>query len=127
VPTLLNNVRIVDFLADLEGVDLTATFFKGVERLPPAHRLVCTDAALSITRFCQLPSLLGTSDRPFHDLVEEFRHIFTIAVKARLRSTERVGAMLSGGLDSTSVVAIASRLRREDGFLALPVFSALSR
>jgi len=56
---------------------------------------------------------------------EAFREIFTEAVRCRLRSAFPVGSMLSGGLDSSSIVCIARRLLQEHGGGPLHTFSAV--
>lgn len=125
VPARVNLVRVADFLADLEGADLTSTFYRDVERLPPAHLLICEDAWVSTRRYWSLTPgepLTGSAEEQTRELL----HLFEQAVGDRLRSTGRLGAMLSGGLDSSSVVAIAARLRRQSGEGPLPTFSAIS-
>jgi asparagine synthase (glutamine-hydrolysing) len=124
VPIRLNEVRIAEFLEDIEGADLTSTFYLGVQRLPPGYLLVLRDGELQLRRFHTLirpePLQLG-SDEAY---AEAFLDVFEQAVEARLRrSTGRVGAMLSGGLDSSSIVAVASR---SEAMERLPVFSAVS-
>jgi asparagine synthase (glutamine-hydrolysing) len=60
------------------------------------------------------------------DYAEAFLDVFTEAVRCRLRSHGRVGSMLSGGMDSGSVVAVASELLEKEGRGPLPTFSAIS-
>src|SRR2546427_9053527 len=54
-----------------------------------------------------------------------FREIFTDAVQCRLRSAFPVGSMLSGGLDSSSIVCVARELLRQNGGHPLHTFSAV--
>ena len=103
VPPPINEARIADFLDDLEGVDLTSTFFEEIYRLPPAHALTVGAEGVSIRRYWELqapPPLDLPSDEAY---AEAFLEVFTEAVRCRLRSAGPVGAMLSGGMDSGSV------------------------
>jgi asparagine synthase (glutamine-hydrolysing) len=91
------------------------TLFAGVLQLPPGHYLELRshDLALPLRpqRWYQLtPSpFTGTME----EAAVEFRHLFTDAIKLRLRSDVPVGSCLSGGLDSSSIVCIANALLRE--------------
>lgn len=125
VPARLNLVRVADFLVDLEGADLTSTFYRDVERLPPAHLLLCEGKRVAIRRYWSLEpqAPLGGSPR---EQESEFLHLFEQSVGERLRCAGRVGAMLSGGLDSSAVVAVATRLQRDRGGEPLPTFSGTS-
>ncbi len=125
VPRRINEARIADFLEDLEGIDLTSTFFEKVYRLPPAHALTVTATGLSVCRYWELqapPSLNLPSDEAY---AQAFREVFTEAVKCRLRSPGPVGSMLSGGMDSGSVAAVAARLLASEGRGPLRTFSAI--
>src|SRR2546425_12685608 len=59
------------------------------------------------------------------EYAEAFREIFTEAVRCRLRSAFPVGSMLSGGLDSSSIVCVARKLLADDGGGKLHTFSAI--
>lgn len=125
VPKELNPGRIADFLDNLEGCDLTETFYADVSRLPPAHTLTLTNQGVRLRKYWQIQvpaQLLFKSDDEY---VEAFLEVFRTAVHCRLRSASRVGAMLSGGMDSSSVVAIAAELLTEEGAGPLPTFSAV--
>jgi len=122
----LNEGRIADFLVgELEGIDKTSTFFTDVYRLPPAHTLTVSPKELRIQRYWTLEAgseLRLSSDE---DYADAFRHVFTQAVKCRLRSADRIGSMLSGGMDSGSVVAVARTLLAETGEPPLSTFSGI--
>ena len=125
VPPRINETRIADFLMDLEALDVTSTFFEEIYRLPAAHVLRITAEGHSLRRYWQLrsgPTLKLASDQSYSDA---FLEVFTQAVRCRLRSPGPVGAMLSGGLDSGSVVAVASRLIAERGNEPLKTFSVV--
>jgi asparagine synthase (glutamine-hydrolysing) len=123
----LNESRIADYLVlELEGIDQTSTFFRHVHRLPPAHSLVVSPAGVRIDRYWTLdagePLQLG-SDRDYSDA---FLEHFTRAVDRRLCSSGTTGSMLSGGLDSGAVVAVARDLLAAAGAPHLQTFSATS-
>ena len=87
-----------------EGED---TFFEAVKSLPPAHRLTLDvrTGGLRVSRWYEVPAGETTADpRAFRALLED-------AVRLRLRSDVDVGTCLSGGLDSSSIVAITASLR----------------
>jgi len=80
------------------------TIFEKIYRLPPAHLLICQNGRCSVTRYWELhprPHQIGSED----DLMEEFRCRFREAVKLRMVSDVPLGAFLSGGIDSSAVVA----------------------
>lgn len=126
IPNRINEGRIADFLEEyLEGIDFTETFFEQVFRLPPAHILTVDAAGLNIQRYWKLtpgPELKLPSDAAYE---EAFREVFTQAVQCRLRCNGPVGSMLSGGMDSGSVVAVATRLLADQCRGPLHTFSAV--
>lgn len=83
---------------------------KGVEKLPPGHaaRYRLDSGAFSAWRWWQLPRLDADEDVPVEQLVDEAEALLHDAVRLRLRSDVPVGVLLSGGLDSSLVVASAA-------------------
>ncbi len=109
----LNEQKVADFLVLLQSEE--STFFKGVLRVPPGHTLTASGHAVRIERFWspdEKRSIVFRSDREY---VEGFLQVFGDAVRARLRCDGRVGIMVSGGLDSSSVAAVAATQLREQG------------
>ena len=125
VPKRINQGRIADYLDDLEGLDFTSTFFEEVFRIPPAHVLKLDPTGFSVRRYWKLkpgPELKLDADQ---DYADAFLNVFTEAVRCRLRSAGSVGSMLSGGLDSNSIAAVAAALLAVEGRGPLPTFSAV--
>jgi asparagine synthase (glutamine-hydrolysing) len=87
----------------------TETIFQGVERLPPAHIAAITDGGVELTRYWDIDPLREIRYKDDRHYVEHFRTLYRDAVRARLRGHDRVGVLLSGGLDSASIVGMAAR------------------
>ena len=127
IPQQLNEARLADYFENLEAFDLTSTFFLDLYRLPPAHAIIVTADNVRIWRYWELqarPALKLADDREY---AEAFREVFTQAVAVRMRSPGPVAAMLSGGMDSSAVAAVAARLLKQSGRPALQTFSAMDR
>ena len=102
------------FLLD-GGVDSSEqTFFHGITRLPPAHNLrLRLDARLEVDprRYWGYPPQDGqVSER---EAAAELRELLEDSVRIHARSDVPVGTCLSGGLDSSSIVCLAERLRAD--------------
>ncbi|MHC1688626.1 MAG: lasso peptide isopeptide bond-forming cyclase [Methanothrix sp.] len=106
VPIKINEVRIGDYIASV-WEDREITFYQEILRLPAAHVMVSSQSGLQIERYWELDPkreiLLGSDE----EYEKAFRDIFGEAVRCRLRSAFPVGSMLSGGLDSSSIVCMA--------------------
>jgi asparagine synthase (glutamine-hydrolysing) len=120
----LNEARVADFLAFIFD-DLENTFYRGIQRLPPAHSMTVGPRGLRIRRYWAFDperELVLGSDAEYE---EGFRELFIEAVRCRLRSAFPVGTTLSGGLDSSSIACIARDLLKADPSKKLHTFSAI--
>lgn len=90
------------------------TMFSGIFKLPPGHVAVFRDGGLDVTRYwdLQFPDTGATFPRSEEDLVVEVRDRFRASVEAQMISDVPVGAFLSAGLDSSSIVAVMAAKRR---------------
>lgn len=88
------------------------TIYRDVQQLPAAHKLVIeADGQPQISRWWQLEFEPKWTDSE-HDVIARARALLSAAVERRLMSEVPLGAFLSGGLDSSIVVALmADRLR----------------
>ena len=89
------------------------TIFQGVRKLPPGHFAVYENGKLSESAYWSLNYDQKGPLRSEQDYQEELQSLLTEAVRLRLVSDVPLGAFLSGGVDSSSVVAIMSRLMTE--------------
>ena len=126
VPRRLNEVRVADYLDSvLLLADKSITFYQDILRLPPGHCLIVGDEGIRLQPYWALdPSRelrLGSDE----EYAEAFRELFTEAVRCRLRSAYPIGAMLSGGLDSSSIVCVARQLLAQNGNGRVQTFSAI--
>lgn len=78
------------------------SIYKNIHSLQPAHQLVFKEGNLNITPYWELPETNTKMKR--YESVEGFAHYFKKAIEKQCISDVPVGAFLSGGLDSTSVV-----------------------
>lgn len=83
--------------------------FDGVHKLPPAHVLVWRAGQISVRRYWQLPEP-GTLRISPQEAATTLRRLFEDAVARRLIADVPIGAFLSGGLDSSTVVATMAQL-----------------
>jgi len=96
----------LDLYLALHYVPGPDTLFRGVRKLPPGHLLVAQDGHVSVLRYWDL--VLGDFQpgTTLDEAAEEFGALFRDTVKRHLVSDVPVGALLSGGVDSGSVVAM---------------------
>ncbi len=107
IPKELNEFRLAQILVAWPG-DGEQTCYLNIFNLLPGHYLTLDNAKPVKTKYWELteqPDLILPKEQDYYD---RFLEIFTEAVRCRLRTTKQVGISLSGGLDSTSVAAIAA-------------------
>ncbi len=82
------------------------TIYRNIRVLPPAHRLLYRDGEIDVAPYWTLPAPGPRIE--VDDAVRQFRDLLSRAVSAQLVADVRVGAFLSGGLDSSTIVALAA-------------------
>jgi asparagine synthase (glutamine-hydrolysing) len=111
IPRRLNESRLADYLViELDRVDTTGTFYEEIQRLPNGYFLVVERDSIKIVNYWK-PSLKeGPRYRSIEEYGDAFRDILMKATSDRIRDSGRIACTLSGGLDSTSVVAVVREL-----------------
>jgi asparagine synthase (glutamine-hydrolysing) len=91
----------------------TETLFRGIHRLQPGHTLIFEQGHVSIRRYWDIPAgrkseePAGMSDAA---IVARFRDLLEEAVRIRLMADVPLGMFLSGGLDSSAIAALMSKM-----------------
>ncbi|MBX2997318.1 MAG: hypothetical protein KF893_02315 [Caldilineaceae bacterium] len=122
----IDEERLAERLALIDW-DLTdqSTLYRHLLSLPPAHRLKVTADDLILNRYWSLDSTRCLGRGSVRDHAEAFGEILTEAVRCRLRGSGDVGALLSGGLDSSAIAWTAQNLAYGQPGGKLPTFSAI--
>ncbi len=124
VPTDLNEGQIRQYLeGHIEG--RTETYYASVNRLPAAHWMRVDVDQVRKERYWSLDPGRTVRYGTQGEYIEAFRDVFDEAVRCRVRSAGPVSSTLSGGLDSSSIVATAQRQLAAEGRPPLHTFSAI--
>src|SRR5215213_3397374 len=103
------NLEAIDLYLSLQYIPDPLTAYQGIYKLPPAHRLVWKNGVAKTERywdFTYQPKHKASED----ELIEELRTLLKESVKMRLISEVPLGAHLSGGIDSSIIVALMAEL-----------------
>jgi asparagine synthase (glutamine-hydrolysing) len=97
------------FLA-FNSIPAPLTIFREARKLPPGHLLVWEDGDSRLERFARPAPVRATGlrDGDEAELVEELRARLRDSVRAHLVSDVPVGVLLSGGIDSSALAALAA-------------------
>src|SRR5690606_19814762 len=127
VPDDLDEGRIADALVNqLEAIDKTSTFYHEIKRLPPAHTLAVDPQRSRQQRYWRLqPGLVSPLPRTDAQWADALTDVLERAVRNHLDGDVRVGCMLSGGMDSSSLAEIARDQLASAGKGPLPTFSSI--
>jgi asparagine synthase (glutamine-hydrolysing) len=109
----LNRTALSHFLA-LKYVPAPETIFEGIQALPPGCLLVCDERGCKVQRYWDV----GFVDVPPNRLtegayMEQLEHLLSESVRMELMSDVPFGAFLSGGIDSSTIVALMSQFLNE--------------
>src|SRR5215471_18031478 len=106
-----NRGTLAEYLAFgyLTGPD---TMFTGIRKLMPGHTLEITEhGEIRTERYWDLKTEGHEDPRPREYYVRTYREMFEDAVQSHLMSDVPLGMFLSGGLDSSAVAALATKIR----------------
>ncbi len=114
----LNEHWLAEYLAIsgmFDTADAWITPYKGIMQIPPAHTISVYKDKVKFKKYCKLFPNKQLKLSSTEEYVEAFQEVFQGAVTSRLRTNKKVGAQLSGGLDSGAVVSFASKTLQERG------------
>lgn len=114
VPRQLNEQKVAEYLALLMA-DTSSSFFEDIQRLPPAHSLRVDASGIKLTRYWELQITGELPPLKDEEYVEAFQEQFDAAVARSLRTIHPIAISMSGGLDSSSIAAVAAKQMAKEG------------
>lgn len=113
VAPAINFAALPDYLAN-HAPSGEETLFRGVRRLLPGHWLLWRDGQVRIEKYWDVHFENGAAGdaagRSDEDYVTEWSELFREAVRLRLMADVPLGMFLSGGIDSSAIAAVMSRM-----------------
>ncbi len=89
------------------------TIFRHISKLPPGHRMTCSDGSVAITPYWEIPYPALSGEEPKRSeesYCAELQDLLQDVVKQHLISDVPLGVFLSGGVDSSALVALMSEV-----------------
>lgn len=109
VPLELDPGAIDDYFA-YGYVPSPRSIYRDIRKLPAAHTLTWRDGKASVSRYWSHLDAVSAPAPDIATLLQQVEQLLSDSVRLRLRSDVPVGAFLSGGIDSSLVVAMASEV-----------------
>jgi len=111
VPRVVDPHAIADYLT-YQYVPSPGSIWTGVRKLPAGHSLIADREGTRVERYWRLPSGVRSTLTPT-GAIEGLRDVLREAVRIRLMSDVPLGAFLSGGIDSSAIVALMTQVSGE--------------
>ena len=112
VKPLLNIQALRQYLS-FDYVPAPLSIYEGINKLPAAHKLVLEDRRVCVERYWQLSYKTADPVPSENEAAEHLQELLADAVRMRLVSDVPLGVLLSGGVDSSSIAALAVRASPE--------------
>ena len=95
-----------------DSKDLNRTFYRGIFRFANASyaEVDLSNPAVHPKKYWEPPTLFANTSLSFSEACEEFARLLNVSVTRRLRADTNVGSSLSGGLDSSTIVALIDEI-----------------
>ena len=106
------NLSALDFYISVGYVPGKLTLFEEIKKLEPGHTLSYQNNKIAISQYWNLEDCPAT-EIDFDQALKDFERIMMESIRLRLRSDVPLGAFLSGGLDSSVIVALMNKLSDE--------------
>ncbi|HKO45973.1 MAG TPA: asparagine synthase (glutamine-hydrolyzing) [Pyrinomonadaceae bacterium] len=108
----INYQVLPDYLAN-HAPSGEQTLYRGIKRLLPGHTLVWRDGKVVVKEFWDLRFGSDDHGRTDREYVAEWTELFEESVRLRLMADVPLGMFLSGGIDSSAIAAVMSRMVSE--------------
>ncbi|HEV8204870.1 MAG TPA: asparagine synthase (glutamine-hydrolyzing), partial [Pyrinomonadaceae bacterium] len=101
------NLQALRQYLSYDYVPAPLSIYEGINKLPAAHKLTLVDGHVEVERYWRLSYKTAEPVPSEDEAAEHLRELMADAVRMRLVSDVPLGVLLSGGVDSSSVAALA--------------------
>ncbi len=114
IPKELDETSLVDYLR-YQTVHAPNTIVKGVKMLMPGHYIKSTNGKITIHCYWSLKSNISNASKgkSYSEVCSDVNKLLTKAVERRLVADVPFGAFLSGGIDSSAIVGLMTKVSTE--------------
>ena len=112
VKSALNLEALRQYLS-FDYVPAPLSIYQGINKLPAAHTLSLEDSEISVRQYWQLSYSTKASPPSEREAADHLRELLADSVRMRLISDVPLGVLLSGGVDSSAIAALAVRASSE--------------
>src|SRR5712691_10993965 len=107
------NLNALRQYLSFDYVPAPLSIYEGISKLPAAHMLTLEDGEIKIERYWKLSYKTREPAPSINEAAEQLRELLADSVRMRLVSDVPLGVLLSGGIDSSLVTALAVRAASE--------------
>jgi len=107
IEPILSKHSLPNYFSNLY-IDPNNTIYSNIFTLPPGNSLYFHNGRITIRKYYKFPEKI---DIGIEDAIEVFKEKFNQSIKSQLEADVEVGALLSGGVDSSAVVAVAKKYK----------------
>lgn len=107
------NLQALRLYLSFDYVPAPLSIYEGISKLPAAHKLVLEDGRVDVEKYWKLSYRTREPVPSENDAADHLRELMADAVRMRLVSDVPLGVLLSGGVDSSCVAALAVRASPE--------------
>jgi asparagine synthase (glutamine-hydrolysing) len=107
------NYKALDYYFTFMYIPFPYSIYEGINKLPPAHTLIWENNSIRIVKYWEVPKFVPGAVRSEKYYVENILDLLKKSVSEQKISDVPIGVFLSGGLDSSSIVALLSEISSE--------------
>src|SRR5207245_3127454 len=107
------NLNALRQYLSFDYVPAPLSIYEGINKLPAAHSLTLENGEIKVERYWRLSYKTREPVPTVKDAAEQLRELLADSVRMRLVSDVPLGVLLSGGIDSSVVAALAVRASSE--------------
>ena len=104
------SVSALDHLLTFNYLPDAMTIFEGISKLMPGEYIVIQNGKTRFYKYWKLIDFVGTNIVSEHEIISNLDNLLEESIEMRLQSDVPIGAFLSGGIDSSLVVAYISKI-----------------